>query len=392
MRCLLRSSPVLVLTLELAACGGATSGATSSGATSSGATSSGVASSGVASSGATSSGATSSGTTVTGSWIRANAPGQLWTALASDASGDHLIAGSSIAIPPNGIASGAWISVDGGQTWKNVNGAIAGPVATNSTGTVLAVADGTETSGAQLFISNNSGASWSTPTPTAGSGWSGLASDSTGLHLVAVAAHSGDIWTSSDSGATWTDQTSSGPAHGLNWVSVASDSSGTHLVADEGGGRVVGPGGTGDIWTSSDSGATWTDQTSSGPTHNLSWRSVASDATGTDLVAVGSGIWTSSDSGEIWTPQAANIGTYVWVSVASSADGSHLVAATMAPGEGFVSTSGDLWTSSDSGATWTNGTAGTAATGQPWSAVASDATGTHLFAAPSHGGIWMISL
>jgi hypothetical protein len=400
----IRSVPLLAFTLSIFGCGGATSYAPHESASTSDASTGGH-STGISS---TSNPLPDAGAVGTGSasvcpapqaggWTNrtcgTSASGQLWSALASDASGDHLVAGSSIVVPPINIRSGAWISADGSQTWTNVNNVIAGPVATNSTGTVLTIAEG-DSYGARLFISTSSGASWSDPTsPTTNDGWSGLASDSTGRHLVAVAAAWGDIWTSSDSGATWTDQTSTGPAHSLNWVSVASDSTGTHLVAVEGGGGYSGGStGAGDIWTSNDSGVTWTDQTSSGPAHNLSWQSVASDTTGANLVAVGSGIWTSSDSGVTWTEQAANIGTYVWVSVASSSDGSHLVAATVPPGKGFASTSGDLWTSSDSGATWTNGTAGTAASGQSWTAVASDATGTRLVAAASGGDIWTISL
>jgi len=335
------------------------------------------------------------GTTGNGTWTNrtqgTSASGQHWTSVASDASGNHLIAGSTVTIPPFNLLGGAWVSTDASQTWTNVGGAgIANAVASNATGTVLLAVPGEGSSGFGISTSTNSGVTWTTPTsPTAFNGWGSVASDSTGAHLVAAAAF-GDIWTSTDFGATWTDVTASGPAHqDLNWVSVASSADGTHLVAVEGGGFVVaGNGFAGDIWTSSDSGATWTDQTSSGPAHNLSWWSVASDATGTNLVAVGSGIWTSSDSGVSWTEQAANLGTYVWVSVASSSDGSHLVAATMPPGRGFDSTSGDLWTSSDSGRTWVNETAGTSASGQDWTAVASDSTGTHLVAAASGGDIW----
>jgi len=72
-------------------------------------------------------------------------------------------------------------------------------------------------------------------------------------------------------------------------ISVASSADGTKLVAVAGF--------SGHIFTSSDSGATWT-QTGT----PQDWMSVASSANGTKLVAVGeSGISTSSDSGVTWT-------------------------------------------------------------------------------------------
>jgi hypothetical protein len=95
----------------------------------------------------------------------------------------------------------------------------------------------------------------------------------------------GDIWTSTNAGVTWTDQTHSVAGHDLNWISVASDSTGSNLVA-----AAL----TGDIWTSTNAGVTWTDQTPSGTAHSLNWASVASDPTGTHFVAV-------VDPGDIWS-------------------------------------------------------------------------------------------
>jgi hypothetical protein len=64
--------------------------------------------------------------------------------------------------------------------------------------------------------------------------WSGAASDSTGTNLAAV-AFEGDIWTSTNGGATWTDRTTatgSNPnANNQFWASIASDSTGANLVA-----------------------------------------------------------------------------------------------------------------------------------------------------------------
>jgi hypothetical protein len=325
-----------------------------------------------------------------GAWIdlTCGSGQQYWGAVASDASGEHLVAGSGIVIPPpDGVFNGAWTSINAGQTWSNVDeGSMPQAVATNSTGTVLVAADASNTNPAYLHVSTNAGATW-TRGPSS-DGWGGVASDSTGANLVAVGALSGDIWTSTDSGATWTDRTTSGPAHSRYWASVASDSTGTRLVAVEGGEVFIASGQVaGDIWTSTDSGTTWTDQTPSGSAHNLSWLSVASDAAGKNLVAVGPGIWTSSDSGATWTRQVTSVAAYAWLSVASSADGTQLVAATIAA----TGDDGDLWTSSDSGVTWTNQTTGTFLATQHWMSVASDTTGTRLLAAADDGDIWLLS-
>ena len=65
--------------------------------------------------------------------------------------------------------------------------------------------------------------------------WSSVASDSTGTNLIAVDAlvngiH-GEIWTSTNGGLTWTDQTTGNPAASGQWVAVASNGAGDHLVA-----------------------------------------------------------------------------------------------------------------------------------------------------------------
>jgi len=104
------------------------------------------------------------------------------------------------------------------------------------------------------------------------------------------------------------------------------------------------------------------------PTNN--WRSVASSADGTKLVAAvnGGSIYTSSDSGNSWSPTSAP--SNYWASVASSADGTRLVAAMDASPPGLI------YTSTNSGITWRPSNA----PANRWSAVASTAGGTKLFA------------
>ena len=90
------------------------------------------------------------------------------------------------------------------------------------------------------------------------SNWQSIASSSDGSKLAAVVS-GGFIYTSSDSGATWTEQTAAGSRY---WQSIASSSDGTKLAAVES--EWNGTNYVGSVYTSSDSGATWTEQTAAG--------------------------------------------------------------------------------------------------------------------------------
>lgn len=140
--------------------------------------------------------------------------------------------------------------------------------------------------------------------------WTSIASSSDGTKLVAVALNR-HIYTSSDSGATWTPNDNLGKKE---WVSVASSSDGTKLAAATAGGY---------IYTSSDSGATWTERTGMG-VHD--WRAMSSSSDGTNLVLGGDNtyVYTSSDSGATWTERTA-VGTHNWTSFAAAADGSKVI-------------------------------------------------------------------
>ena len=313
------------------------------------------------------------------------AAAQHWTAVRSDSSGTQVFAASTIVLP-SCLHGGAWASTDVGQSWTYTSGGPLGAhaIASSTDGSVLVAA------GESLWISKDWATTWDdSTTPKSLDGWASAASDTTGTQLAAAAAY-GDIWTSSDGGATWTNRTPSGPAHDQYWVAMMSDSTGTKLVALTGGDAVAGPGTTGDIWTSTDAGVTWTDRTTTGATHDLAWAGVAGDSTGTHLVAVedgvvGNGVWTSNDSGVTWTAQTVPAGVLGWNAVASDATGALIpIAASGAP----VNSSGDLYTSTDGGVTWTNETAGTSGTNRWWRGVASDATGENLFAVEIVGDVW----
>jgi len=105
---------------------------------------------------------------------------------------------------------------------------------------------------------------------------------------------------------------------------------------------------------------------------------VASSANGTKLVAVvyGGQIYTSMDSGVTWTPQDSNRS---WSSVTSSADGSKLVAG--------VSNGGQIYTSSPTSvSSTTSGTTGYLQ-GDADAAIELQFTGNGQFKVISHEGL-----
>ena len=200
-------------------------------------------------------------------------------------------------------------------------------IASSSDGKNLAAVSGYQ---GYIYTSTNSGQTWAQQTSLGIQFWTAIASSSDGTKLAAVVhAYSGwdlpgYIYTSADSGQTWTPQTNAGCRQ---WTKIASSSDGTKLAAVDGS--------PGYIYTSTDSGQTWTQQTNAG---SRQWQGIASSSDGTMLAAVAweDYIYISTDCGQTWTQQAGT-GTQAWTAIASSADGSLLVAGT---------DGGDFWTGS----------------------------------------------
>ena len=92
----------------------------------------------------------------------------------------------------------------------------------------------------------------------------------------------------------------------------------THVASSADGTKIVAVSVAGYLYTSTDSGATWTER---GTQYYL--RGAASSADGTKLVAAGdSSVYTSTDSGVTWIEQPTSPALS---QVASSADGTKLV-------------------------------------------------------------------
>ncbi|CAN2039469.1 hypothetical protein GMMP15_1270001 [Candidatus Magnetomoraceae bacterium gMMP-15] len=250
-----------------------------------------------------------------------------------------LLGNSSILI--EGEVGETWTARDSKRSWNSV--------ASSSDGTKLvAVVDG-----GNIYTSTDSGETWTARMTNSNQDWISVASSSDGTKLVAV-VYAGNIYTSTDSGETWTARDSN-----RIWNSVASSSDGTKLVAVVNGGK---------IYTSIDSGETWTARESI-----RQWYSVASSSDGTKLVAVvyDGNIYTSTDSGETWTERESSRS---WYSVASSSDGTKLVAVVIG---------GNIYTSTDSGETWT-----ARDNNRNWISVASSSDGTKLVGVVLGGKIY----
>jgi len=287
-------------------------------------------------------------------WTPSSASPLNWRAIASSAEGSRLVAVASI------TGGGIYISIDSGLTWSGPFGPISG-------GNWYAAASSTD--GSKLpaavnggYIYTNSGTAWTAAFGPAN--WIALASSADGTKLIAAASGLG-LYTSGNSGATWASVLGS-----ANWISVASSSDGTKMVAAISGGGIWGY-----------SGASWVQQT--GVPSSGTWSSVASSADGTKLVAVanGGGIYTSINSGGSWLPQTGGLpASAAWSSVASSADGSKLAAGI---------NGGGIYTSSNFGVTWAQQTN---APVESWNAIAASADGTKLAAAINNttsGGIYV---
>ena len=167
-----------------------------------------------------------------------------------------------------------------------------------------------------------------------------IASSSDGNKLAAVVA--GGVYTSSDSGVTWVDQSlvpGSVISGDLAWMSIASSSDDTKLAAVVFGGS---------LYTSNDSGVTWVDQSlvpgSVIPAGSVFWSDITSSSDGTKLAAadINGHMYASNDSGVTWV--TSTVAFQLFPSIASSTNGTKLAVTG--------SRCNTLWTSTDSGVTW----------------------------------------
>ena len=152
-------------------------------------------------------------------WAPANASSQDWSAIASSADGNKLVA---VALSAGG---GGAIYTNSGNVWAQCSTPNTNWQALTSSADGVKLAAGVN--GGGIYLSTNSGSTWQ-PSTAPSKAWTALASSADGSRLVAVAGLPDDvIYTSSDSGNTWV---SNNVPNTNWWFAVASSADGRKLA------------------------------------------------------------------------------------------------------------------------------------------------------------------
>jgi hypothetical protein len=291
-------------------------------------------------------------------WLPSGAPSAAWIAMACSADGT-----TTVAVVTNALF-GVEISTNSGETWSasgTINNAWRS-IASSSDGRRLIAGVGSASASGLIYVSTDSGGSWSPASGEPVAQWFSIAMSANGSNAVAC-AYGGGIYTSTSGGQNWIQRTVGLPGS-ANWQSVASSSDGSKLVA-----AIFGGG----IYTSANFGATWAPSGAVG----ANWIAVASSSDGSKLVAAafGGSIYTSANSGVTWTAQAGAPPVANWAYVTSSANGQQMAA---------VIYGGGIYTSDSFGGTWNQ----TSAPANNWITICSSADGSKFYAAVYNGTIY----
>lgn len=233
-------------------------------------------------------------------------------------------------------------SIDGGNTFSEINSYGTGltwNVACSADGTKM-VASTVNASGSTylgpLYISTNSGATWSTISSAGSKYWNGVSISDNGSVILGV-VYKGYPFISTDSGATWVQRGNYGYYHGGDCSSDCSK-------------MLVIPSGS-YVTVSTNTGLNWSQKTA---LSTKTWyiKSVSSD--GSKMVTGSTShpsypvtvLYISTDYGANWTSRAPVAGGE-WIAGAYSKDGSLVVVASY---------NGYLYSSTDDGVTWTEQT------------------------------------
>jgi len=288
-------------------------------------------------------------------WINANSsdvaavewaakgPSKEWMGIAMSADGKHMSATTNLGdyIYVSHDYGETWIQKGSPKYWRQIDMSADGRYQT-------AVAWCTTPGGNdRINISSDYGDNWSAVTTAPLQTWQAVAMSDDGQHRTAcskgTAGTVGQIYVSHDSGATWTAKTTTAE----RWTAVAMSGDGLYQTAVEQNGK---------IYSSNDYGNTWNTVSYSFSSTSLDGVGMSND--GKYQTVVGSyKVYRSSDYGVSWNAIAtgftdhtnflANLPSRNWQDVAVSNDGkTQTIVDTNYPA------SGTIYTSIDNGVTW----------------------------------------
>jgi YVTN family beta-propeller protein len=246
-------------------------------------------------------------------------------------------------------------SASGRAYWQSIT--------SSSDGTKLAAVESRISSLAgYLYTSSDSGISWTRRRSAGIHEWHTIAYSPDGTKLFAATDNA--IYRSTDSGVTWSQVFNHGTTAGAS-VAIAASSNGTYVVAGNGV----------DLYVSTDSGDTW-NTTLSASGQIFDGVTISSDGSRMAATSYGAKTYTSSDYGSTWIDQLG-FGGCNCAAIASSADGSQLI--VVAPPQVYKST--------DYGVNWTNIVPVTSQGADYEGSVISSADGMKLAYTERFGGI-----
>jgi len=258
-----------------------------------------------------------------------------------------------------GLAQLVSLNSASAQIWKlsNLSSATWASVAASADGVKLVAVAGS----GQIYTSTNAGATWITNMVLA-STWTGVASSADGSRLVAI-NNSGGVYT--NSGISWNPSFSLTSPFPANWQCVAASADGSNLVVA--GIQLT----SGLIYYSTNAGASWAKAIAG----NVNLKTIAFAGNGPNLFAAGSTLITSTNAGASWAT----------VNNAPTID--HLVCSTNGLKlTGFTTTGNSpIYTSTNAGTSWITNLVGQTSA---WTALANAADGTKLVATTASTGIY----
>jgi hypothetical protein len=207
-----------------------------------------------------------------------------------------------------------YVSVDSGITWTLAAASGTGSwscVALSDDGGVIYAGEASN----RLYKSINYGASWTEVRPDGNNDrqWISLATDSDGSVVLTCDTLMLKLWLSTDSGANWSEMQPTG-AGGSAYMLVLVDGDGSVLVAGINGGR---------LYLSTNAGAGWSETQPAGVSDG-GWATGTISIDGARILVPSSGVrvWYTSNTGGAWTEKRPNGDTnFNWYSVAMSDDG-----------------------------------------------------------------------